>query len=196
MLRGLCSGRGFGDALGAPDRGGTLEDTGEEEQPLTLTSGVSAGPHSEIPSNYLHFNLAFGLLYWIKHVMSFLLATQNLTHHHRHRHKVPLRFYKCRVHTYVHITPRAEQSLINWGIAIKSITYSHPTYTSRSDLDEVCVCVCVSPRYNNLWVSERTQIMDEGEIGCCDSLNINAVEVQSISTLTQCERKLLPPSVR
>lgn len=62
MLRGLCSGRGFGDALGAPDRGGTLEDTGEEEQPLTLTSGVSAGPHSEIPPNYLHFNLAFNVL--------------------------------------------------------------------------------------------------------------------------------------
>lgn len=38
--------------------------------------------------------------------------------------------------------------------------------------------------------------MDEGKIGCRDSLNINAVEVQSISTLTQCERKLLPPSSR
>lgn len=37
----------------------------------------------------------------------------------------------------------------------------------------------VSPRDNNLWVSESTQIMDEMEASCI-SLNIYAGELQSI----------------
>lgn len=50
----------------------------------------------------------------------------------------------------------------------------------------------VSPWDNNPWVSERTQVMDEGESGWRGSLNINVAELQSISTLTQQWKKITP----
>ena len=51
----------------------------------------------------------------------------------------------------------------------------------------------VSPTDNNLWVSENAPIMDEGEASSWGPLNINVVELQSISTLTELWKKITCP---
>lgn len=53
-------------------------------------------------------------------------------------------------------------------------------------------CCLWSPRDNKLWVSESSQIMDEGEASCI-SLNINVGELQPISTMTQWWKKITCP---
>lgn len=86
-----------------------------------------------------------------------------------------------------------EAALTPGGIdtfSVSCVTYEHLChYIIRAKI----WMLAVLPRDNNLWVSECAQIMDEGEASCWGSLNINVVELQSISTLTQRWKKITCP---